>query len=79
MVKPPSKSTPYVLSLLRFLLGCLFAQHGLEKLWGFAGGRIDRDFSHLHGLAGLWSLNCWLQKRQQGVTRLSATGSAARA
>ncbi len=52
MAKPPSKSTPYVLSLVRFLLGCLFVQHGLEKLWGFAGSRMDRDFSHLHGLAG---------------------------
>ena len=52
MAKPPSKSTRYVLSLVRFLLGCLFVQHGLEKLWGFAGSRMDRDFSHLHGLAG---------------------------
>jgi putative oxidoreductase len=52
MTETPSKSTPYVLSIVRFLLGCLFLQHGLEKLWGFAGGRIDRDFSHLHGLAG---------------------------
>jgi putative oxidoreductase len=31
----------------------LFIQHGLEKLWGFAGGRIDRDFSSIHGIAGL--------------------------
>jgi putative oxidoreductase len=52
MAKPVSQSTPYVLSLVRFLLGCLFVQHGLEKLWGFAGGRMDRDFAHLHGLAG---------------------------
>jgi putative oxidoreductase len=52
MTKTPSGSTPYVLSIVRFLLGFLFIQHGLEKLWGFAGGRVDRDFSHLHGLAG---------------------------
>jgi putative oxidoreductase len=52
MTSTPSKSTPYLLSVVRFLLGCLFIQHGLEKLWGFAGGRVDRDFSHLHGLAG---------------------------
>lgn len=47
-----SESARYGLSIVRFLLGFLFIQHGLEKLWGFAGGRVDRDFSHLHGLAG---------------------------
>jgi putative oxidoreductase len=52
MTKTLSESMPYVLSIVRFLLGFLFIQHGLEKLWGFAGGRVDRDFSHLHGLAG---------------------------
>lgn len=52
MSETSSNATGYVLSVVRFLLGCLFIQHGLEKLWGFAGGRIDRDFSHLHGLAG---------------------------
>lgn len=52
MTKSPSESTRYGLSMVRFLLGFLFIQHGLEKLWGFAGGRVDRDFSHLHGLAG---------------------------
>jgi putative oxidoreductase len=40
------------LSILRFVLGFLFIQHGLEKLWGFAGGRIDRDFSQAHAWAG---------------------------
>jgi hypothetical protein len=52
MAKTPFKSTPYVLSIVRFLLGCLFIQQGLKNLWGLAGGRIDRDFSYLHGLAG---------------------------
>ena len=52
MPKTSSNATGYVLSIVRFLLGCLFIQHGLEKLWGFAGGRADHDFSHLHGLAG---------------------------
>ncbi len=51
MGQATSKS-PYVLSIVRFLLGCLFIQHGIEKIWGFAGGRMDRDFSHLHGIAG---------------------------
>jgi len=27
-------------------------QHGGEKLWGFAGGRIDHNFPQLHALAG---------------------------
>jgi putative oxidoreductase len=39
-------------SLVRMVVGLLFIQHGLEKIWGFAGGRIDRDFSKLHGIAG---------------------------
>ena len=47
------KWTPYLLSVVRFVVGFLFIQHGLEKLWGFAGGRIDRDFSSIHGIAGL--------------------------
>ncbi|MEQ1948847.1 MAG: DoxX family protein [Bryobacteraceae bacterium] len=41
-----------MLSLVRFVMGFLFIQHGLEKLFGFAGGRIDLDFSHVHGWAG---------------------------
>jgi len=40
------------LSIVRFVVGFLFVQHGLEKLWGFAGGRIDRDFSQAHAWAG---------------------------
>ena len=47
------KWTPYLLSAVRFVLGALFIQHGLEKLWGFAGGRIDHDFASMHGIAGL--------------------------
>jgi putative oxidoreductase len=48
-----SKWAPYLLSVARFVLGALFIQHGLEKLWGFAGGRIDHDFTSIHGFAGL--------------------------
>jgi putative oxidoreductase len=29
-----------------------FIQHGAEKLWGFAGGKIDHNFLTLHGFAG---------------------------
>ena len=37
---------------VRILVGLLFFQHGAEKLWGFAGGRIDHNFYTLHGIAG---------------------------
>jgi putative oxidoreductase len=47
------KWTPYLLSVIRFVLGFMFIQHGLEKLWGFAGGRIDHNFGSMHGFAGL--------------------------
>jgi putative oxidoreductase len=43
---------PYLLSAVRVVIGLLFFQHGAEKLWGFAGGRIDHDFATLRGFAG---------------------------
>jgi putative oxidoreductase len=43
---------PSLLSAVRIALGLLFIQHGAEKLWGFAGGQIDRNFATLHGFAG---------------------------
>jgi len=46
------KWAPYLLSILRIVTGLLFMQHGGEKLWGFAGGRIDLNFPQLHALAG---------------------------
>jgi putative oxidoreductase len=46
------KWPPYLLSILRIATGLLFMQHGGEKLWGFAGGRIDLNFPQLHALAG---------------------------
>ena len=46
------KWSPYLLSILRIVTGLLFMQHGGEKLWGFAGGRIDHNFPQLHALAG---------------------------
>jgi putative oxidoreductase len=47
-----AKRAPYLLSVLRIVAGLLFMQHGGEKLWGFAGGRIDLNFPQLHALAG---------------------------
>jgi len=46
------KWTPLLLSALRIAAGLLFFQHGAEKMWGFANGRIDHDFATLHGFAG---------------------------
>ena len=48
----PSIRTPYLHSVLRIALGLLFFQHGAEKIWGFAGGRIDHNFATMHGFAG---------------------------
>lgn len=47
------RAAPFaLLSILRIVTGLLFMQHGAEKLWGFAGGRIDLNFPQLHALAG---------------------------
>jgi putative oxidoreductase len=43
---------PSLLSAVRIAFGLLFIQHGAEKLWGFAGGQIDHNFTTLHGFAG---------------------------
>ncbi|HLK49297.1 MAG TPA: DoxX family protein [Bryobacteraceae bacterium] len=48
----PPKWTPYLLSVLRIAIGLIFFQHGAEKIWGFAGGRIDHNFATMHGFAG---------------------------
>jgi putative oxidoreductase len=47
-----NRAAPYVLGVARVIIGLLFLQHGAEKLWGFAGGRIDHDFGTLRGFAG---------------------------
>jgi putative oxidoreductase len=45
--------TPYLLSVMRFMIGYMYIQHGTEKLWGYPAGRIDHNFLTLHGFAGL--------------------------
>jgi putative oxidoreductase len=50
------KWTPYLLSLMRFMIGYMYIQHGTEKLWGYPAGRIDHNFLSLHGFAGLLEL-----------------------
>ena len=54
-MRPPDqepKGTAYLLSVVRIAIGLLFFQHGAEKIWGFAGGRIDHHFATMHGFAG---------------------------
>ena len=38
--------------VLRIAAGCLFIMHGLEKIFGVGGGRIDRDIMTMRGFAG---------------------------
>jgi putative oxidoreductase len=44
--------TPILLGILRIAAGLLFLMHGLEKIFGVGGGRIDRDIMTIRGLAG---------------------------
>jgi putative oxidoreductase len=46
------KWTPIALGVLRIAAAGLFLMHGLEKIFGVGGGRIDRDIMSLRGLAG---------------------------
>jgi putative oxidoreductase len=43
---------PVALSVLRIAAACLFLMHGLEKIFGVGGGRIDRDIMTIRGLGG---------------------------
>ena len=45
--------TPYLLSVIRIVTGLLFFSHGAQKMWGFAGGRINHDFTSITGIGGL--------------------------
>jgi putative oxidoreductase len=47
------KWSSYALVVFRVVVGYVFLQPGMEKLWGFQGGRIDHNFGTLHGFAGL--------------------------
>lgn len=43
---------PIALGVLRIAAAGLFLMHGLEKIFGVGGGRIDRDVTTMRGLAG---------------------------
>jgi len=45
--------TPYVLSLLRFMAGLLFFEHGLSKLFGFPPHGALQHFPNLEFFAGV--------------------------
>ena len=45
--------TPYVLCLVRVAAGLLFMQHGLEKLFGFAGARPEETLWGIRGIGGI--------------------------
>ena len=47
-----NSSAKQLLSVVRIAVGLLFFQHGAEKIWGLAGGRIDHNFVTMHGIAG---------------------------
>lgn len=44
---------PYALCLLRVVAGLLFMQHGLEKLFGFAGARPEPTLWGIRGVGGI--------------------------
>jgi len=44
---------PYFLCLLRVVAGLLFMQHGLEKLFGFAGARPEATLWGIRGIGGI--------------------------
>lgn len=56
------KAAPYLLSILRIVMGFLFMQHGSEKLLGFLPGHghleliSTASLFSLHGLAGILEL-----------------------
>ena len=50
---PVPASTPYLLCLVRVVAGLLFMQHGLEKLFGFAGATPEPTLWGIRGVGGI--------------------------
>ena len=48
-----TKSSPFLLSILRIVVGFLFMQHGAEKLFGALGGGTPVALLSLMGVAGV--------------------------
>jgi len=51
--KPSARTAPYALSLLRFIVGLLFFEHGLSKLFGFPPGNLHPAAFQLLWFAGI--------------------------
>jgi len=47
------RSVPYAIALVRIVAGLLFWQHGLEKLFGFAGARPEPTLWAVRGVGGI--------------------------
>ena len=48
-----SRWAPYLFVAFRIGVGLLFFQHGAEKMWGFAGGKIETDYTAERAIGGL--------------------------
>jgi putative oxidoreductase len=48
-----SRLDPYALSLLQIAAGLVFFQHGIEKLFGFGGARVEENLMTIRGIGGL--------------------------
>lgn len=49
----PSRWAPYALSILQISAGLVFFQHGIEKLFGFGGARVEQDLLTVRGIGGI--------------------------
>src|SRR5687767_10436782 len=52
-MRPARASMRYCLGLARVVAGLLFLQHGLEKLFGFAGATPEPTLWSIRGLGGM--------------------------
>jgi len=48
-----SQWAPYALRILKIAAGLVFFQHGIEKLFGFSGARVEKDLLTVRGIGGL--------------------------
>ncbi len=48
-----SEWSPYAFTLLRIAAGLVFFQHGIEKLFGYSGARVEKDLLTIRGIGGI--------------------------
>jgi putative oxidoreductase len=56
MNREPCKCAPYLLSVMRIVLGLLFMYHGSQKLFGYPGGGHPVAWTSRVGVAGILEL-----------------------